>query len=64
MKKRANYNLLETKLKKNKSFELTREQLSNTVDGYISDNPTYLKNKKAPLYRKALEFGYEIKSNL
>ena len=47
MKKRANYNLLETKLKKNKSFELTREQLSNTVDGYISDNPTYLKNKKA-----------------
>ncbi len=59
-KTRANYELLNKKLLMKKSFSCTREQLTKITQGYISDNPNYLRKKTAPLYKKASEYNYEI----
>ena len=60
-KPRADYTKLNKYFEKGEdSFQMTREQMTRTTGGYISDNPSYLKKKDAPLARIANENGYYI----
>ncbi len=60
-KPRADYTKLTKYFEQGKeTLQLTREQLTKTTGGYISDNPSYLKKKNAPLARVANENGYII----
>ena len=58
---RADYTKLTKYFEQGKeTFHFSREQLTKITEGYISDNPNYLKNKKAPLARITDENGYMI----
>lgn len=60
-KTRADYSKLEKYfIKGEDNFHLSREQMTKITEGYISDNPDYLKRKDAPLAKKAAEYGYHI----
>lgn len=63
MGKRANYDNLNKVFMDNKNkecFTLSRKQLMNITNGYISDKVSYLKKKNTPLSRVANENGFYI----
>lgn len=63
MGKRANYTNLNKVFMDNKNkecFTLSRKQLMNITNGYISSDVSYLKRKNAPLSKVANENGFYI----